>query len=91
MVHPAVFIYAFVRQDDPKNRRLGLVTSSKVGIAVKRNLIKRRLREIFRLNKHKIKPGTDIVFILRKGADRFDFHKLEEDILLLLARSKYLL
>ena len=91
MVHPAVFIYVLLRQDDPLNRRLGLVTSSKVGIAVKRNLIKRRLREIFRINKHKFKFGTDIVFILRKGADKFDFHKLEEGILTLLGRSNALL
>ena len=90
MVHPAVFIYAFVRQDGPQNRRLGLVTSSKVGIAVKRNLIKRRLREIFRLNKHKIKPGTDIVFVLRRGADKFEFKKLEEAILALLGRANAL-
>ena len=87
MVHPAVFIYVFPGRDGAGNRRLGLVTSSKVGIAVKRNLIKRRLREIFRLNKHKIKPGTDIVFILRKGADKFDFHRLEEAILALLGRA----
>lgn len=91
MVHPAVFIYVLPAQDGSQNRRLGLITSSKVGIAVKRNLIKRRLREIFRLNKHKIKPGTDIVFILRKGADKFEFHKLEEAILSLLGKASSLI
>ena len=35
----------------------------KVGYS--KNLAKRRLREIFRTNKHKLTPGLDIIFILK--------------------------
>ncbi len=57
-------------------RRLGLVTSRKVGTAVERNRVKRLLRELFRLNKHLLLPGIDMVFILRRGAVGLSLEKL---------------
>lgn len=48
--------------------RLGITASRKVGKACARNRIKRRLREYFRLNRDKMPPGADIVFIASQGA-----------------------
>ena len=48
--------------------RLGTAISRKVGRAVRRNRIKRLIREAFRLNQQRIPNGLDLVVVPRKGA-----------------------
>ena len=50
--------------------RLGVTVSRKVGNAVVRNRIKRRIREWFRRDRSAIGPGLDLVVIARAGAAR---------------------
>lgn len=47
--------------------RIGLTVSRKVGNAVTRNLIKRRMREAFRLVKHRFPVPIDIILSPRRG------------------------
>jgi ribonuclease P protein component len=51
-------------------RRLGITVGKKVGNAVKRNRIKRLLREFFRLHKEQFSPAQDFVIMAKwaKGA-----------------------
>lgn len=56
--------------------RLGLTVSTKVGIAVVRNRIRRRMREIFRARKASLPRGLDMVFIARSSAAEADFARL---------------
>ncbi len=46
--------------------RLAVVVSRKVGPAVVRNMVKRRMREIFRRNKTAIARPTDLIVIARQ-------------------------
>lgn len=68
--------------------RLGLSVSRKVGNAVVRNLIKRRLREIFRLNQMNMVGGTEIVVIPRKEIGVLGYFELKDRFLGLLERGK---
>ena len=45
--------------------RLGLSVPRKVGNAVKRSGIKRRLREAFRLHQHELPVGYDLIVVVR--------------------------
>lgn len=61
-------------------KRLGITTSRKVGTAVKRNRVKRLVREFFRLHKTCFPPTTDIVFIAKPGAGTLDCIYLREEL-----------
>ena len=54
-------------------RRLGITVSKKTGNAVKRNYIKRRLREYFRLHKAQLPEATDIILTAKPGAARLTY------------------
>lgn len=51
-----------------KNSRLGITVSKKVGYAVKRNQIKRIIREFFRKNRDLLKESMDMNIIAKKSA-----------------------
>jgi len=66
--------------------RLGISVGRKFGRAVKRNEIKRRLREIFRLCKHELKPGHDVVITVRREAATRSYAELQESVTTSLAK-----
>ena len=75
----AIKIMAYKR-DDGQIRRLGLITPKKVGTAVVRNRTKRRLREIFRTNKHSLETGLDLLFISKPETASLDYNSLKRDL-----------
>jgi len=53
-----------LRNGTPENR-LGVTVSTKLGGAVQRNRIRRRRKEVYRLNKHSVRFGYSIVLVAR--------------------------
>ena len=68
--------------------RYGFSVNKRVGKAVKRNRLKRLLKEITR--PQLVKPGWDIVFIIRPEAVAVDYHELKEAIVRALVRAQLL-
>ena len=66
--------------------RVGLTVSRKVGNAVIRNRVRRRLRACLSARYAALPPGTEIVVVARRSAARVDFRALDADVAQCLAR-----
>jgi len=71
--------------------RVGFTVSRKVGNAVERNRVRRRLREVARLViPDQARPDLDYVLVGRQAALRRDFAVLRQDLVEALKRLKAL-
>ena len=72
-------LYVFDRGDGEPSR-FGVSVSKKTGNSVIRHRIKRRLKEIYRLNEDAFGKGYDFVVIGRKGAASAAYPELERSL-----------
>ena len=78
-VNPYMVVYC--RRSPTKIGRVGYTVSVKLGHAVVRNRVRRRLREIYRLHRNAVKPGMDIVIVARSRCVGAEYKKLESAFL----------
>ena len=71
----------YCRRNGRAENRLGLTVSTKLGGAVQRNRIRRRLKEIYRLNEENLSPGYDIVIVARAKSRFVGYKELESGVL----------
>lgn len=69
------------REQEPSGEsRVGFTVTKKIGNAVERNRIRRRLREVVRMaGPGKLRPGHDYVLIGRRAALSLPFARIVED------------
>ena len=81
------FILQCRSRGDTGPARVGFTVSKKVGNAVERNRVRRRLREMVRLSAPRLLPaGRDYVLIGRRAALDLSFERLVEDFSSVLGR-----
>ena len=75
-----------ILENDCGVSRLGLAVGKRVGGAVVRNRVKRRLREIFRRERAQFPTTIDVVIVPQAGAGECSSEELREELLSLISR-----
>ena len=81
-VSPSLAVY--VRPNHHRRSRLGLTVGTKVGKAVRRNKVRRRIREAYRIHEDRMVPGFDMVVVARSRSAYAPYAEIERDLLRLL-------
>lgn len=76
----------YVRPNHLPRNRLGLTVGTKVGKAVCRNRVRRRVREAYRIHEERMTTGWDIVVVARVRSAFVSYAKLEKELLQLLGK-----
>jgi ribonuclease P protein component len=78
-LHSASFVI-LTRNNNHSENRLGVTVSSKVGNAVVRNRVKRRVREYFRRHRAELPQGADILIIARPSAAGASSERIADEL-----------
>ena len=81
---PVLVVYC--RKTNRDSNQIGFTVSKKIGNAVCRNQIRRRLREIYRLHESELRRGLDIVVVARVRSRYVSYAELEKAFLSACAR-----
>ena len=77
------YMAIYCRKNRRRKSRLGLTTGVKLGHAVQRNRVRRRLREIYRTNEYRLAPGWDMVIVARVKSVYAQYAQMEHSFLAL--------
>jgi ribonuclease P protein component len=88
--HGKLFVLSVLKPTPDSATRVGFITSRRVGGAVERNRVRRRLREIVRASLGDLREGAWLVLIARQGAARASFQALREEWQILARRGALL-
>ncbi len=72
----------YLKREDLENNRYGLSVSKRIGNAVVRNKLKRRLREVIRdfEKEYNFDKSYDIIFIARNPVVDLDYRGIKRDV-----------
>ena len=71
------YLVLYCRKNGTDRNRVGLTVSAKLGHAVQRNRVRRRLREIYRLHEGQFLRGWDLVVVVRGRGINAGYRELE--------------
>ena len=75
------------KNDETSHYRFALSIGKKYGIAVERNKMKRRIREIIKNNSNLIN-NLDYVFVIKPASNILEYKQIEENIIYLLKKEE---
>ena len=81
------YLVLYARRNRSAQNRVGITVGKKLGHAVVRNRVRRRLREVYRLNEARFAPGWDIVVVARSRCIGANFQKLTQAYLSLAEKA----
>ena len=70
-----------------KARKVGFSVSNKIGDAVARNKIKRRMREVVRNLMHKLDKNYNYIIVARNGIENCDYASIQKSIVYCLNKA----
>jgi ribonuclease P protein component len=82
-------LFLFFVPQRHRTRRFGFTVSRKVGGAVVRNRVRRRLREVVRLHMGHFANGCSFVLVAKPSAATADYQALQADVLSLADQALY--
>lgn len=77
----------WIRSGDDASLRLGVVAGRTIGGSVERHRAKRRLREAFRLNRHRLQGKCDIVLMARDRINGATWPELQAELIELAGKA----
>lgn len=80
------YFAVYCRKTNRPYSRLGITTGVKLGKAVRRNFVRRRIRELYRTNEDKLLPGFDVVVVARSRAIYGRYADLQRSFLQLMRK-----
>jgi ribonuclease P protein component len=72
---------------EQSSRRLGVITSRKLGGAVVRNRVRRLIREAYRLHQKELRTGLELVIVARQSIVGKNFANVEKDFLTMIGKA----
>ena len=81
------YLVLYARKNRTDQNRVGITVGKKLGKAHIRNRLRRRLREVYRINEDRFLPGYDIVVVARSRGIDAPFAELERAYLTLAKKA----
>ncbi|MDQ3622041.1 MAG: ribonuclease P protein component [Verrucomicrobiota bacterium] len=78
-IHGKFMVLSVIKHSTSRETRAGIITSRRVGGAVVRNRVRRRMRELLRADRPRFERGLWLVLIARQRAANASFDELRTE------------